>query len=381
MNDRFLRACRREPVDCTPVWFMRQAGRYMPEYRAIRERYGFLQMVKTPEVATEITLQPINAFAVDAAIVFADILPPLEGMGLQLTYEKGEGPIIHNPVRDLAAAQALRESDPRESVAYSIEAVRLCKRALAGKLPLIGFSGAPFTLAAYAIEGGGSKDFRHVKRFMHTEPEAWRVLMEKLTRLVADYLIAQIEAGADAVQVFDSWAGQLSPTDYAEFVLPYVQRVVARVRAATREDGAQKTEDRVRETAMVNGQSAIISAVPTVVGGRSSSPPLIYFGTDMTGMGGLLRQTGADVIGVDWRSNLDEAWANLGESDVAVQGNLDPATLFAPWSLLQRRAQDVLDRAQQRSGHIFNLGHGIMTETPVDQVKRLAEFVHDYSRR
>jgi len=388
MNDRFLRACRREPVDCTPVWFMRQAGRYMPEYRAIRERYGFLQMVKTPEVATEITLQPIHAFEVDAAIVFADILPPLEGMGLQLTYEKGEGPIIHNPVRDLAAAQTLRESDPRESVDYSIEAVRLCKRALEGKLPLIGFSGAPFTLAAYAIEGGGSKDFRHVKRFMHTEPEAWQVLMEKLSRLVADYLIAQIEAGADAVQLFDSWAGQLSPADYTEFVLPYVRGVVARVREATAEtiddgrwtieDGGRKTEDGAGAHEIVHRPSSIVRPSSVL---RPPSVPLIYFGTDMTGMGGLLRQTGAEVIGVDWRSHLDEAWANLGESEVAVQGNLDPATLFAPWPLLQRRAQAVLDRAQRRNGHIFNLGHGIMTETPVDQVKRLAEFVHDYSRR
>ena len=342
---------------------MRQAGRYMLEYRAIREKHGFLQMVKTPEIATEITLQPVQAFVLDAAIIFADILPPLEGLGLQLTYEKGEGPIIHNPIQNAQDVAALHVSDPRETVRYTLDAIRLTKRELADKLPLIGFSGAPFTLAAYAIEGGGSKDFRRVKRFMHAQPQAWQALMERLVKLVIDYLIAQIEAGADAVQIFDSWAGQLSPYDYATSVLPYVQQVVQGVREAL---GIE------REASNVNRQSPISNLRP---------PPIIYFGTDMSGMSALVRQTGADVVGVDWRINLDQAWAELGADTVAVQGNLDPATLFAPWPEIQTRTQDILDRAQNRPGHIFNLGHGILTETPVDSVKCLAEFVHEYSRQ
>lgn len=346
MNDRFLRACRREPTDCTPVWFMRQAGRYMPEYRAIRARYGFLEMVKTPELAAEITMQPVQALAIDAAIIYADILPPLEGMGLQLSYEKGEGPVIHNPLRSAADIAALRQPDPRETVAYTLDAIRLVKRELTGRLPLIGFSGAPFTLASYAIEGGGSREYRRTKQLMYREPAAWHALMTKLARLVSDYALAQIAAGADAIQLFDSWVGALSPADYVEFVLPYVQQAITAIHAAT-VDGAPGT-------------------------------PIIYFGTGLSGMYGLLRQSGAEVIGVDWRSTLDDAWAQLGPG-VAVQGNLDPHTLFAPWELIERRATDVLDRAAGRPGHIFNLGHGILTETPVENVARLAEFVHAYS--
>ncbi len=340
MNDTFLRACRREPADHTPIWLMRQAGRYMSEYRAIRERYGFLEMVKTPEVAAEVTMQPINAFAMDAAIVFADILPPLEGMGLNLTFEKGEGPVLHNPLRSPADIEALRQPDPRESVSYTIETVRLVKRELAGRIPLIGFSGAPFTLASYAVEGGSSRDYRHAKKLMYGEPQSWRTLMDKLSLLVSDYLLAQIEAGADAVQIFDSWAGALSPFDYAEYVLPYVQRCIARVK-------------------------------------EQSSVPVIYFGTDLNGMLALLRETGADVLGADWRINLDDAWAQYGDQ-VAIQGNLDPATLFAPWPEVERRATDILQRAGGRPGHIFNLGHGILTETPVENVKRLVEFVQTF---
>jgi uroporphyrinogen decarboxylase len=345
-DSRFLRACRREEVDRTPVWFMRQAGRYMPEYRAVRERHGFLQMVKTPEVAAEVTLQPIDAFAVDAAIIFADILPPLEGMGLKLTYEAGEGPVIHNPIRSEADIAALRQPDPRETVAYTIEAIRVTKRALAGRVPLIGFSGAPFTLASYALEGGGSKDYRRTKALMYANPRAWHALMGKLADLVGAYLVAQVEAGADAVQLFDSWAGALAPADYAEYVLPYVQQAVQHVRSQ-------------------------------VAGSGAEAPPIIYFGTDTTGLLGLLRQIGADVIGVDWRVTLDDAWAQLGPG-VAVQGNLDPATLFAPWPEIERRARDILERAAGRPGHIFNLGHGILTETPVENVRRLADYVHSY---
>lgn len=341
-NDTFLRACRRQPVEHTPIWLMRQAGRYMAEYRAIREHHTFLDMVKTPEVAAEVTLQPINAFNLDAAIIFADILPPLEGMGLHLTYEKGEGPVLHNPLRSPADIEALTQPDPRESVAYTIEAVRLVKRELDGRIPLIGFSGAPFTLASYAIEGGASRDYRRAKGLMHCEPQAWHLLMRKLTLLVSDYLLAQITAGADAVQIFDSWAGVLAPIDYADYVLPYVQQCITRVK-------------------------------------QTSSVPVIYFGTDMNGLLPLLRQTGADVLGVDWRINLDEFWNQVGP-EFAVQGNLDPATLFAPWPEIERRAADILRRAERRSGHIFNLGHGILTETPVEHVKQLVDYVHTASR-
>lgn len=343
MNDRFLRACRREPVDCTPVWLMRQAGRYMPEYRAIRERYSFLEMVKKPEVATEITMQPVNAYAIDAAIIFADILPPLEGMGIHLTFEKGEGPVIHNPIRTADDVERLRQPDPRESNGYTLEAIRLVKHELADRIPLIGFSGAAFTLASYAIEGGGSRDFRNTKRLMYAEPALWATLMQKLTQLVSDYLLAQAEAGADALQIFDSWAGILSPLDYAEYVLPYVQECMATVK-------------------------------------QQCTCPIIYFGTDMNGLLSHMRQSGADVLGADWRIALDDAWAQMGDG-VAIQGNLDPTTLFAPWPQIERRAADILDRANGRPGHIFNLGHGILTETPVEHVQQLVDFVHTYSQR
>ncbi len=323
---------------------MRQAGRYMPEYRAIREHHSFLEMVKTPELAAEITLQPIRALPVDAAIIYSDILPPLEGMGLQLTYEKGEGPVIHNPVRTLADIDALRHADPYETMGFTLDAIRLVKRELAGRIPLIGFSGAPFTLASYAIEGSGSRDYRRTKLLMYREPLAWHALMEKLSLLVSDYLIAQIVAGAQAVQIFDSWAGALAPSDYVEYVLPHVQRAIERVRAFD----------------------------------QQSLVPIIYFGTDMAGMGAILRQTGADVLGVDWRIGLDDAWERLGH-DVAVQGNLDPAVLFAPIPEIERRAADILNRAAGRPGHIFNLGHGILTETPVEHVRQLAEFVQNYN--
>lgn len=348
INDTFLKACRREPTDRTPIWLMRQAGRYLPQYRAIREGRGFLEMIKSPELAAELTLQPTRLFDLDAAIIVSDILPLLEGMGFQLTYEKGDGPAIHNPVRSAAAVQALRDDDAAQTMHYTLEAIRLVKRELNGRIPVIGFSGAPFTLASYAIEGGGSKDYRNTKLLMYREPQAWHALMERLTSQVTAYLVAQIEAGAEAVQIFDSWAGALAPNDYAEYVLPYVQRVVAGVRAAGSEQAA------------------------------ASSIPIIYFGTGLSGMMAQLRHTEADVLGADWRINLDDAWAEIGPG-FAIQGNLDPMALFAPWDELQRRAAAILDRAAGRPGHIFNLGHGILTETPVENVKRLVEFVHEYS--
>jgi uroporphyrinogen decarboxylase len=362
-----LRACRREATDRTPVWFMRQAGRYMPEYRAVRARHSLLEIVKTPELAVEVTLQPIRAFELDAAIIFADLLPPLEGMGLDLTYEKGEGPVIHNPLRAPADIAALRVPDPRESVGYTLEAIRLAKRELADRVPLIGFAGAPFTLASYAIEGGGSREYRRTKQLMHAQPDAWHMLMSKLSAMVSDYALAQIAAGADAVQIFDSWAGALAPDDYAEYVLPYVQRVVAQIKSNLSEDERRKTKDE----SSPDPSSFVLR--PSSAG----TPPVIYFGTDMSGMLPLLRQTGADVIGVDWRIQLDDAWAQLGPG-VGVQGNLDPMTLFAPWPRIEQRAAAILDRAAGRPGHIFNLGHGILTETPVEHVARLAEFVHEY---
>ncbi len=344
MNDRFLRACRREYVDRTPVWFMRQAGRYMPEYREIRARHGFLEMVKTPEIAAEITLQPIKAFEVDAAIIYADILPPLEGLGLQLTYEKGEGPVIHNPLHTHADVEALRDADPRETVSYTLDAIKLVQRELNGRVPLIGFSGAPFTLASYAIEGGGSREYRRTKQLMYREPETWHLLMRKLTKLITDYAQAQLEAGADAIQLFDSWVGALAPNDFAEYVLPYIQQIIASVQAYRRPNSMQ-------------------------------AAPVIYFGTGTAGLFGQIRQCGADVIGVDWRIPIDDAWAQIGPG-FAIQGNLDPHVLFAPWPEIQRRADDILHRAAGRPGHIFNLGHGILTETPVENVARLAEYVH-----
>ena len=342
-KSRFLRACRRQPVDATPIWLMRQAGRYMAEYRDLRRRYTILELIKTPELACEVTLQPMNAFDLDAAIIFADILPPLQGMGLELDFVKGEGPVLGNPVRTAADIQALRVPPPEESLWFTLEAIRLVRKELDGRgVPLIGFSGAPFTLASYAIEGGGSRNHIHAKGLMMGEPALWAQLMDKLSQVVGHYLLAQAQAGAQVLQLFDSWVGQLSPDDYRRLVMPYSQRAIAIARQA--------------------------------------GVPIIHFGTDTTGMLDLIREAGGDVIGVDWRIDLAAAWQQLGD-DVAVQGNLDPVALFAPWPQLQERAKQVLDAARSlgRPGHIFNLGHGILPETPVDNVRRLVDFVHEYT--
>lgn len=341
---RFLRACRREAVDVTPIWLMRQAGRYMPEYRKLREKHSLLTLVKTPALAAEVTLQPMRAFDVDAAIIFADILPPLEGMGLSLEFVAGEGPVIPNPIRTPADVAALRTPPAEEVLSFTLEALRLVRRELPPSRALLGFSGAPFTLACYAIEGGASRHYLHTKRFMYCEPKAWHELMGKLATVVGDYLAAQVRAGAQAVQLFDSWAGALSPTDYRENVLPYSQQAIATARAAR--------EDR-----------------PAV--------PVIHFGTGTAGLLELLQEAGGDVIGVDWTISLDDAWARLGEG-VAVQGNLDPATLLAPREVLERYAAEVLRRAAGRPGHIFNLGHGVLPQTPVENVAALVDFVHEY---
>jgi uroporphyrinogen decarboxylase len=341
MNDRFLKACRREPVDCTPVWFMRQAGRYMPEYQAVRARHSLLEVCKTPELAAQITLQPIDRFPLDAAIIFADILLPLEPLGLQIAFSEGEGPIIGNPIRDRAAVERLRITDGDE-LRYVEEAIRQARRALEGKVPLIGFAGAPFTLASYAIEGGGSRNFVTTKRFMYHEPEAWHRLMDKLARVVTGYLRRQIHAGVQAVQLFDSWVGCLSPADYAEYVLPHVQLIFE--------------------------------------GLAGERVPTIHFGTGTAGLLKLMREAGGTVLGVDWRIHLDEAWTLVGD-DVAVQGNLEPAALLAPLHEIERRVEEILRRAAGRPGHIFNLGHGVLPDTPVEHVAACAELVHKLSQR
>ncbi len=341
MNDRFLKACRREPVDCTPVWFMRQAGRYMVEYRRLREKHSILDLCKTPELAAQVTLQPIDRFALDAAIIFADILLPLEPMGLSLEFAEGEGPIIHNPVRDRAAVDGLKVIDERD-LQYVMDAISLTRKMLAGRVPLIGFAGAPFTLASYAIEGGSSRNYIHTKQMMYREPETWHRLMDKFARVITGYLRRQIKAGAQAVQLFDSWVGCLSAGDYAEYVMPHVQLIFE--------------------------------------GLKHEGVPLIHFGTGTTAILKAMRQAGGDVIGIDWRIPIDEAWALVGH-DRAVQGNLDPVTLFGPISEIERRVTDILRRAAGRPGHIFNLGHGILPNTPVENVAATIDLVHKLSTR
>jgi uroporphyrinogen decarboxylase len=340
MNDRFLRACHREPVDVIPVWFMRQAGRYMPEYRAIREKHSLLEICYQPELAAEVTMQPVRTLGVDAAILFADILLPVIPLGLGLEFSKGEGPVIARPVRTLGDLAALREVHAETDLGYVMDAIRILRRELNG-LPLIGFCGGPFTVASYMIEGGSSREFLKTKTMMYSAPEVWHALMDKLSKVLADYLLAQIRAGAQAVQMFDSWVGALSPQDYESFVLPYSQRVLAAAKA--------------------------------------ENVPVIHFGTNTTTLLSLMKQAGGDVIGLDWRIPLDDGWARLGD-DVAVQGNLDPALLFAPLPEIKKRVHDILRRADGRPGHIFNVGHGILQHTPVENVKAVVDIVHEFSR-
>ncbi len=340
--DRFLRACRRESVDATPVWLMRQAGRYMAEYRALRKRHTILEIIKTPDLATEVTLQPINAFNLDAAIIFADILPILEGLGLELEFIKGDGPVIHNPVRTPSDIEALHIRPAEETLGFTLQAIKQVTTELAGRIPLIGFSGAPFTLASYAIEGGSSRNYLKSKGLMYQQSQLWHSLMDKLATVVGDYLRAQALAGAQVIQMFDSWVGALSPADYREYVLPHSQKAIE----------------------IATGEHDV---------------PLIHFGTGTAGMLPLLKEAGGQVIGVDWRIDLAEAWNKLGD-DVAVQGNLDPVLLIAPIPEIQKQAARVLDSVRGRKGHIFNLGHGILKETPVEHVAALVDFVHEYTK-
>jgi uroporphyrinogen decarboxylase len=320
---------------------MRQAGRYMAEYRALRARYSLLEICRSPELATTVTLQPVQRIDVDAAILFSDLLIPLEPLGLPFDFVKGEGPQLERPIQSPADVEHLREFDPRVALGYVLETIRLTKRELAGRVPLIGFAGAPFTLASYAIEGGHSNNFARTKAFMYGHPDVWHRLCDRLAALVADYLSAQIDAGVDAVQLFDSWVGALNPDDYREFALPHTQRIF------------QAIDGRV---------------------------PSIHFGTGTATILHELREAGGDVIGVDWRIPIDQAWDRIG-ADRAVQGNLDPTLLLGPTPRLFTEASAVLERVAGRPGHIFNLGHGILPSTPVEHVQMLAQFVHHAARR
>jgi len=335
MNDRFVRACRGEPVDATPVWFMRQAGRSLSAYRALREQYGILELAKTPELCAEITLMPVRELGVDAAVMFADIMLPLEPMGVGLRIEPEVGPIIDRPIRSAADIAALRPFDPA-AVSFTLEAIRLVRRELDGKAGVIGFSGAPFTLACYLIEGRPSRDFAIAKAFMYREPAAWHDLMERLAAMVVVYLQAQIGAGADVVQLFDSWVGGLGPADYQRYVQPHVRRIFA-----------------------------ALHGVPT-----------IHFGTGTAALIELLAEAGGDVIGLDHRLSLAEAWKRVGH-DRGIQGNLDAARLLAGWDATRDGAQVVLDEAAGRSGHIFNLGHGVLPQTDPELLHRLVDYVHE----
>jgi uroporphyrinogen decarboxylase len=320
---------------------MRQAGRYMPEYRALRERYSLLELCRAPDLATTVTLQPVRRIEVDAAILFSDLLLPLEPMGIRFDFIRGEGPAIENPIRSAADIDGLRAFDPRESLAHVLEAVRQVQQELAGQVPLIGFAGAPFTLASYAIEGGHSSNFARTKALMYGSPDAWHRLCDRLSATVADYLRAQIDAGVDAVQVFDSWVGALNARDYREFILPHTRRIFDAL--------------------------------------AGSGVPRIHFGVGTGALLAELSEAGGDVIGADWRTPIDEAWQRIGP-DRAIQGNLDPTLLLGPLRRALEGADDVLERAGGRPGHIFNLGHGILPMTPVEHVQALARHVHQRTR-
>jgi uroporphyrinogen decarboxylase len=337
----FMRALRREPVPYTPVWLMRQAGRYMREYREVRARTGFLELCKTPELASEVTVTAVERLGVDAAIIFADILLIVEPMGIDLEFARGEGPLIHNPVRTGSDVDRLREVETVESLSYVYEAIRLTRRALKPDVPLIGFAGAPFTLASYIVEGSSSRNYLHTKTLMYTQSSAWHEMMALISRALVRYLNAQIAAGAQAVQLFDSWVGCLSPDDYREYVLPHTRSVIRGVTPGT---------------------------------------PVIHFGTGTATLLELMSEAGGDCIGLDWRVDLADGWRRLGEQ-VSVMGNLDPVALFAGVDHIRAEARRILARAAGRPGHIFNLGHGILPETPVENVIALVDAVHEMSRQ
>jgi len=337
---RLLRACLRQPVDRTPVWLLRQAGRYMAEYQAVRRHHSLLEICKQPALAAEVTITAAEKLDVDAAIIFADLLLPLECMGLAFEFQAGEGPIIHAPIRTPEAVDALRTSGASE-LGYVAEAIARVAAHFRDRLGIIGFCGAPFTLASYMIEGSGSRNYVHTKTFMYRQPAAWRALLEKLATVLRDFARQQVEAGADVLQVFDSWAGALSPQDYREFVLPVTKSLIREV--------------------------------------QSFGVPVIYFGVDTATLLPAMRETGADVLGLDWRTPLGKAWRELDYA-CAIQGNLDPITLFAEPELIRSRVRSILDDAAGHPGHIFNLGHGIVPDTPVENVQAIVKFVREYAR-
>ncbi len=338
-ESNFVRACKAQPTPATPVWFMRQAGRYMAEYRAVRKHHSLVEICKTPSLAAQVTIEAAEILQVDAAIIFADLLLPLEVMGLPFRFEAGEGPVIEKPVRTAADVAALR-TDRASELGYVAESISLVTRHFGDKLPCIGFCGAPFTLASYMIEGGGSRHYINTKKLMYNDPAAWDNLMEKLVAVLAEYTAEQVRAGADVVQVFDSWVGCLSVEDYRRYALPRTAQLVKKL--------------------------------------KETGVPVIYFGTDSSTLLSSMQETSANVIGLDWRIPLDEGWNLLGNRG-AVQGNLDPISLFASQKEIRARVADIIQRAGGRPGHIFTLGHGIVPETPVENVKALLQMVHELS--
>ena len=335
-----MRACRREPVARTPVWLMRQAGRYLPEYRRVREQVDFMGLVKNPQLAAEVMIATVDRLGVDAAIIFSDLLPILEPMGMNLEFTAGEGPVIHNPLRAPADVLRLRELEDLDQLAYVMDVVRATRAGLDDSLPVIGFAGAPFTLAGYCIEGGTSKAWLHTKSFMYRHESAWHELMDRIARAVSRYLVAQLDAGAQLVQLFDSWVGCLSPNDYRRYVLPHSR---------------------------------------TALGEASTRAPVIHFATGNPSLLPLLAEAGGSVIGIDWRIELGEAWRMVGH-DRAVQGNLDPVVLLSDRETVRRQTEHVLAQAAGRPGHIFNLGHGILPQTPVENVLELIATVKGTQR-
>ncbi|GAC1572037.1 MAG: uroporphyrinogen decarboxylase [Candidatus Dormibacteria bacterium] len=340
--ERFLAACRRQPVDATPVWFMRQAGRCLVDYRQLREKYDILTMTRTPELCRQVTVMPVETFGVDAAVMYADIMLPLPGMGVDFQIDPGVGPIIPDPLRTADDVARLRIVDAEEATPFLFEAIGMVRRELEGKTALLGFAGAPFTVASYLIEGRPSKDFARCKGMMYGDPATWNRLMETLTEVTIRYLRAQVAAGAQVLQLFDSWASALGARQYEEYVLPHTRRIF---------DGV-----------------------------RDLGVPLIHFATGTVGLLEQLAAAGPDCVSVDWRLPLDRAWERIG-SDRGIQGNLDPAVMMAPFEVVEREARAVLTAAGGRNGHIFNLGHGVLPDTPSDSLRRLVELVHEVSRR
>jgi len=342
MNTVFLEACRGEKVSYTPVWIMRQAGRYLPQYQAVRADIDFLTLCKTPELAAKVTLQPVEVLGVDAAILFSDILIPVEAMGMRLTFSEKQGPLLGDPIRNKSAVERLIVPDTEEDMPYILETIKILRKKLENKVPLIGFSGAPFTLATYMVEGGTSKNFLHTKKMMFQHNGIFSYLMEKLTDTVISYLNSQIKAGAQAVQLFDTWAGTLTPVDYKNYALPYIKKIISEL--------------------------------------KKPEVPVIYFVNNCAGILKEVKKSGADVIGVDWRIDLGDAIKRLGKK-IVIQGNLDPCALFLSQEELQERIKDILWKGEAAKGHIFNLGHGILPETPVENVITMVEAVHRYGSR